>query len=129
MYDGVVNLSDNDVPVIIELDEESVRLSASGAEVGHWSLDECDITRSDETTFIIHAEAERLPFVPSQPGAFAGAVGLADDKASVPRPPEAEQESEAEEAPAPQPLTVGLFYALVAATLASGVWALVSIVT
>ena len=88
MFDGVVALTDNDVPVIIELDADTVRLSASGAEIGEWSTDECDITRSDETTFLIHAEADSLPFVPTQPGAFAGAVGLSDEKGVVPRPPD-----------------------------------------
>lgn len=128
IYDGVVNLSDHDVPVIIEIDEETVRLSASGAEVGTWPTDECDITRSDETTFLIHAEAETLPFVPTQPGAFAGAVGLSDGKGAVPLPPDLERSAGPDEAPAPKPLTVGLFYALALATGASGVWALATIV-
>ena len=129
MYDGVVALSDNEVPVIIELNEETVRLSASGTEIGEWSTDECDITRSDNTTFLIHAEADVLPFTPTQPGAFAGAVGLADEKAAIPLPPGAESEAALAtmEAPPAKPLTMGLFYALCLVTVGLAVWALTSI--
>lgn len=143
MYDGVVTLSDNKVPVIVELNEDTVRLSASGTEIGEWSTAECDITKKDDDTYLIHAESEVLPFTPTQPGAFAAAVGLADVTATVALPPVATREKEhavpvvaadaevsdsVATAPPPQPLTMGLFYALCILTLGLGIWALISMV-
>lgn len=129
IYDGVVSLSDNKVPVIIELGDDTVRLSADGTEVGEWPITECDITREDDTTYLIHAEAETLPFTPAQPGAFAVAIGLTNEKAAVPLPPEPvpAQIIGHAEAPPPQPLTMGLFYALCVLTLALATWAVISI--
>ena len=54
-------------------------------------------------------------------------MGLADDKAVVPLPPDAEAKVSTMEAPAAKPLTMGLFYALCLATLGLAVWALTSI--
>lgn len=140
MYDGVVTLADDDIPVIVELDDDYVRMSAGGTEIGHWPFAECQITRVSDTTYAITAEDETLRFVPNQPGLFAVAVNGATETTSHSKPAEPEPKSapEAEsaatggdgvrEAPAPQPLTMGLFYALCVTTAALAVWALVSII-
>jgi hypothetical protein len=141
MYDGVVTLADDDIPVIVELDEEYVRMSAGGTEVGHWPTDECQITHVSDTTYAITAEDETLRFVPNQPGLFAAAVNGATETTSLAKPvkavePDYSPETESgpttddgvREAPAPQPLTMGLFYALCLTTAALAVWALISII-
>jgi hypothetical protein len=74
IYDGVVTLDQTDVPVIVELDDDYVRLSASGTEIGNWSSDECQIAHIGDTAYAIIAEDETLHFVPNQPGLFAAAV-------------------------------------------------------
>lgn len=140
MYDGVVTLADDDIPVIVELDDDYVRMSAGGTEIGHWPADECQITHVSDTAYAITAENETLRFVPNQPDLFAAAVNGAPETTYLAKPAEPEPESapEAEsaptaddgvrEAPAPQPLTMGLFYALCLTTAALAVWALISII-
>lgn len=133
IYDGVVTVADADIPVIVELDEERIRLSASGTEIGEWRADECHIAHVSDSTFSISAEDETLEFVPNQPSLFAAAVnGGAPDPAPVAMPPEPEEETMpadgVREAPPPQPLTMGLFYALCLITAALAVWSLISIV-
>lgn len=138
MYDGVVTLADDDIPVIVELDDDYVRMSAGGTEIGHWPADECQITRVSDTTYTITAEDETLRFVPNQPGLFAAAVNGATETISPPAEPEPKSAPVAEsaatggdgvrEAPAPQPLTMGLFYGLCVITAALAIWALISII-
>ena len=131
IYDGVVTLDQTDVPVIVELDGDYVRLSASGTEIGNWSSDECQIAHIGDTAYAIIAEDETLHFVPNQPGLFAAAVNGGDPRASVSLSPEPAPEPTAlgaREAPAPKPLTMGLFYALCLTTAALALWSLVSIV-
>lgn len=144
MYDGVVTLAEDDIPVIVELDDEYVRMSAGGTEIGHWPADECQITHVSDTTYAITAEDETLRFVPNQPGLFAAAINGATTSPAKPVEPEPEATQEAttaptaetaptaddgmREAPAPRPLTMGLFYALCLTTAALAVWALISII-
>jgi hypothetical protein len=144
MYDGVVTLADDDIPVIVELDDDYVRMSAGGTDIGHWPADECQITHVSDTTYAITAEDETLRFVPNQPSLFAAAVNGASETTSLAKPAEPEPESGrhgagaevsettasdgVREAPAPQPLTMGLFYALCLTTAALAVWALIRIV-
>ena len=131
MYDGVVTLADDDVPVIVELDDDYVRMSAGGTEIGHWPVDECLITHVENTTYAITAEDETLQFVPNQPSLFASAVNgapkttaaVAGPSAPDPAPPDGVRE-----APAAQPLTMGLFYALCLITAVLALWALISII-
>lgn len=134
IYDGVVTLADDQIPVIIELDDEHVRLSASGTEIGQWRADECRIDPVDDTTYTITAEDETLEFVPSQPRLFAAALNGASDEA-IDTPvqharPAAEQVPSANtaEAPPPKPLTMGLFYALCALTAVLALWSLITII-
>lgn len=133
IHDGVVTLADDDIPVIVELDEEQIRLSASGTEIGQWRTDECHISHVSDSTYTIKAENETLRFVPNQPATFAAAVnGSAQEPVVVARPPEPEPHTEpadgVREAPPAKPLTMGLFYALCVLTAGLAVWSLISIV-
>lgn len=152
LYDGIVTVADDDIPVIVELDEERIRLSASGTEIGEWGTDECHISHVADSTYTISAENETLHFVPNQPSLFAAAVNGAAHRpppvAATPEPepeaetppaglePEALEEREetlaqpvasVREAPPPRPLTMGLFYALCLLTAGLAVWSLISI--
>lgn len=134
IYDGVVTLADDQIPVIVELDDEHVRLSASGTEIGQWPTDECRIDAVDDTTYTITAEEETLEFVPSQPSLFAAALnGTSKEETDAPvhnaKPtPEPAASASAAEAPPPKPLTMGLFYALCVATAALAIWSLIVII-
>ncbi|MGD2042214.1 MAG: hypothetical protein PVJ28_01080 [Acidimicrobiia bacterium] len=153
IYDGVVTLADDDIPVIVELDEERVRLSASGTEIGEWRTDECRISHVADSMYTISAENETLHFVPNQPSLFAAAVnGAAHQPPPAPSEPEVEPEMHTEpevplpgepgaqteplapsgdgvrEAPPPRPVTMGLFYTLCLLTAGLAVWSLISII-
>lgn len=136
IYDGVVTLADDQIPVIIELDDELVRLSASGTEIGQWRADECRIDKVDNTTYTITAEDETLEFVPSQPRLFAAALNGASEEVIDTDTPVRRPEPESApvfspttgEAPAPKPLTMGLFYALCLVTTVLAIWSLIAIV-
>ena len=83
--------------------------------------------RVDPETFVLSAEGEDLTFRPTHPDEFAIAsingVGGKPVRASHTSGPESP-----EQAPPPRPLTLVLFYLLVAGTLGMAVWALLSIV-
>lgn len=134
IYDGVVTLADDQIPVIVELDDEHVRLSASGTEIGQWRADECRIDLIDDTTYTITAEDETLEFVPSQPRLFAAALNGASKEATDTPVQHAEPVPEpfpspsAAEAPPPKPLTMGLFYALCLVTAVLAIWSLITII-
>lgn len=133
IYDGVVTIADDEIPVIVELDEDSVRLSASGKEIGQWPADKCSIDHLVDTTYSITAEDETIEFVPTQPDLFAAAVNGASEHPAVPLPPEpdpdpAPTEDGIREAPPAKPLTMGLFYALCFVTAGLAVWSLISII-
>lgn len=119
IHDGIVTIAEDGIPVIIELDEDRVRLSASGREIGDWTSDECQITHVSDSTYSINAENETLEFVPSRPGVFAAAVNGEDRRApvtAVARPPgtlrriesEIGMEAEVEPVPEPEELNVGV---------------------
>ena len=127
-YDGVVTLAEDDIPVIIELDDDIVRLSASGTEIGKWAKDECEIRHVANSTYAIRAENETLSFVPNQPVLFAAAVDSSNGAiASIPGV--APDRHQVREAPPPKPLTMGLFYALGVLTAGLAIWAVVSMLT
>lgn len=144
IYDGVVTLADDDVPVIVEVSADLVRLSASGTEIGEWATDECEIRHISDSTYVIEAENETLSFVPNQPSLFASAVngGLTEGlppatatprEESDPDPIERDVRTPAterrkSEAPAPKPLTMALFYALCLLTAGLALWSLVSMI-
>lgn len=128
-----MSLEENDIPVMVELDNEHVRLSASGTEIGKWANDECHITLVGDSTYSITAEDETLQFVPNQPGLFAAAVQVDDDPTLEAMPQKSENDAEPNqlhqvgEAPPAKPLTMGLFYALCTVTAALAAWSLISI--
>jgi len=144
-YDGVVTVAEDDIPVIVELGDDIVRLSASGREIGEWRTGEYEIRHLRDSTFAIQAENEILEFIPSQPNDFAAAVngGLpgteprpADEPPAIPPPSVSKPSTEAEPAPkpgagvAPPPraTTMGLFYALCLVTAGLGIWAVISLI-
>lgn len=126
-YDGVVTVADDEIPVIVELDDELIRLTAGGTEIGHWHPDECEITRIADSTYTIEAEDEVLRFVPSQPRLFAAAL---DGEVETRMPLETGDDTDGAlgEAPPPQPLTMALFYGLCVLTVALAVWSLISMI-
>ena len=130
IYDGVVTLDDQIIPVMVEVDEDHVRLSASGSEIGEWPAAECLISHLGDSAYSITAENETLTFIPNQPALFAAAVDEESER-NVAMPPESQGLASVKdgihEAPPPQPLTVGLFYALCLCTVALGLWALASL--
>lgn len=131
IYDGVVNLAGDEIPVIVELGPDHVRMSAGGAEIGHWPADECHIAHVENGVYAITAEDETLRFVPNQPSLFAAAVNGGVETNLVTGGNEPERDPDAamvtREAPPPRPLTMGLFYALCVTTAVLAVWALISI--
>ncbi|MGD2060439.1 MAG: hypothetical protein PVF87_06220 [Acidimicrobiia bacterium] len=99
IHDGIVTIAEDGIPVIIELDEDRVRLSASGREIGDWNSEECQITHVSDSTYTISAENEILEFTPSRPTVFAAAVNgeARRDPVQEPTgPPEPEMKTEAE---------------------------------
>ena len=132
IYDGVVTIAENDIPVIVELDDDNLRMSAAGSEIGHWPIDECEISHVGDSVYTITAENETLRFVPNQPSLFATEVNDgAESPVMTPAPaPDtgAEPAAGKKEAPPAKPLTMGLFYALCLVTVALAVWALISII-
>lgn len=139
IYDGVVTLADQEVPVIVELADDHVRMSASGTEIGNWPADECEITHVEDMVYAITAENETLQFVPNQPSLFAAAINGTSETSAGDMPPatvperlepveSAEPTSTQREAPPPKPLTMGLFYALCLVTAVLAGWALISII-
>lgn len=136
IYDGVVTLAGDQIPVIVELDDEHVRLSASGTEIGQWPVDQCRIDHVGDTTYRITAEDETLEFVPNRPSLFAAALnGTSEEATDIDAPvrqpqPGAEQVTgtNAGEAPPPKPLTMGLFYALCLVTAVLAIWSLITII-
>lgn len=133
-YDGVVSVAEDEIPVMVELYHDLIRLSASGQEIGNWRPDQCEISLVSDATYSIKAENEILSFVPDQPTLFAAAVkgngadttvgvDLTEQIALGQVPTEAIRE-----APPAKPLTMSLFFALCAVTFGLAVWALVNII-
>ena len=134
MYDGVVTLDESDIPVIVELDANQVRLSASGTEIGLWPMTECHIAQLSDSIYAITAENETLQFVPNQPSLFAAAVN-GGTREGIPVAKTSPEFASAKDllatddqvAPTPKPLTVGLFYALCVITAALALWSLLTL--
>ena len=135
MYDGVVTLDESDIPVIVELDADKVRLSASGTEIGLWPTTECHIAHVTDSIYAITAEDETLQFVPNQPSLFAAAVN-GGTREGIPVAETSPEFASAKDLPAPgdrvapppKPLTMGLFYALCVVTATLAVWSLISLI-
>jgi hypothetical protein len=135
IYDGIVTVDEDDVQVILGVDENKIRLSAGGLEIGEWSAEDCAIDSVGDGVFTITAENETLTFVPNNPTTFAAAMndGSAPDEASgatmeESMEPAVVSPSEADQIPEPKPITMVVFYALAAITGVLGIWALITIV-
>ena len=138
IYDGVVTLDDNQIEVILGVEENTVRLSAGGVEIGEWTSDECSISPAGDGSFNITAEDEVLVFVPRDISSFTAAVGTEESSADRERRQEENGTREPrhmapgsllqiEEAPEPRVATLVGFYTLVLVTAALGAWALFSL--
>ena len=135
IYDGVVTIDEDDVQVILGMDDDKIRLSAGGQEIGQWSADDSSIDPVGDGVFTITAENETLTFVPNSPTSFTAAIN--GGSVLVQEPNKASTVSEEvlvgesplkEDLPNAGSLTMVAFYALAAITAALGLWALVAIV-
>lgn len=84
LYDGVVSVNDGDIAVIIDVEEDRIRLSANGSEIGEWDADDCTIELVEDGVYRITAENESLRFVPNQPSLFAKAVSAEEPEPGGP---------------------------------------------
>jgi hypothetical protein len=145
IYDGVVTVDDDSVAVIIGFEEERLRMSAGGAEIGEWASGEYSIDHDGEGVYTITAENETLRFIPNSPSLFAARVNgniapvpsnelptrdaaVMSDAAAAPTTTEPKH-IDNDEAPLPRPTTLVAFYALAGVTATLGLWALLSLFT
>ena len=135
IHDGVVTLEDDNVQVILGVDDDKIRLSAGGLEIGEWSSEDCSIDPAGDGVFTITAENETLTFVPNNPTTFNAAMNGGNLPETTTDQPVQESvepviitESEIDQIPDPKPATKAVFYALATVTGVLGIWALISIV-
>ena len=135
IHDGVVTLEEDDVQVILGLDDDKIRLSAGGLEIGEWSSEDCSIDPAGDGVFTITAENETLTFVPNNPMTFIAAMNGGDLAETTPDQavnesvePAVITENESDQIPDPKPVTKIVFYALATVTGILGLWALISII-
>ncbi|HEX6946786.1 MAG TPA: hypothetical protein VF246_05510 [Acidimicrobiia bacterium] len=134
LFDGAIQLDDSEIPVILAVEEDRIRLSSSGTEIGEWQVGEYEITPGDRGTYLISADGDTVTFRPFRPEAFARAVGITTASAS-PTPaqstagPTMADDDHHPEAPPPRPLTRALFLTLAGITALLGVWALLLLFT
>lgn len=135
IYDGVVTVDEDDVQVILGMDDDKIRLSAGGLEIGEWPADDCSIDPVGNGVFTITAENETLTFVPNNPTTFSAAMNVErvpvqePDRPRVPSEEISNDKSKLkDDIPNANSLTMAAFYALAAITAVLGVWALVTIV-
>lgn len=137
LFDGIVTVEDNQVPVIIGLEEDRIRMSSGGAEIGEWVEGEYSIDQDGDGSYTITAEDESLRFVPTNPALFAAGLHMEPpappstpnghpEQASGARPP-IPQGTDDRDVPEPKTITLGVFYALAGLTAMLGLWALVSL--
>ena len=145
IYDGVITVDDESVAVIVGFEEERLRMSAGGAEIGEWARGDYSIDHDGEGVYTITAESETLRFVPNSPSLFAARLSGTVAPLPLPTPPAGDGEPtsndvtgptsavpkhiDKHEAPLPKPTTLVVFYALVGTTAVLGLWALVSLFT
>ncbi|MEE9177248.1 MAG: hypothetical protein V3U46_02345 [Acidimicrobiia bacterium] len=140
IYDGVINLDDNQISVIVGFEDAVLRMSSGGAEIGEWAEGDYSIDHDGEGVYTITAEGEALEFIPNNPGLFAATL-----KGEVtPIPERATKQYETEDigpervkesaplespdvAPPPKPVTRLAFYALAGVTASLGLWAVMSL--
>ena len=87
IHDGVVTIDEDDVQVILGVEEDKIRLSAGGLEIGEWSVKDCSIDPAGDGVFTITAENETLTFVPNNQTTFTAAMNGGSITDAVPEPP------------------------------------------
>lgn len=140
IYDGVINLDDNQISVIIGFEDAVLRMSSGGKEIGEWAEGEYSIDHDGDGVYTITAEGEALEFIPNNPGLFAAALngevtpipkGATEQYETEDIGPEKVEESapqeSPDEAPPPTPMTRVAFYALAGVTASLGLWAVMSL--
>jgi hypothetical protein len=140
IYDGVINLDDNQISVIVGFEGAVLRMSSGGAEIGEWAEGDYSIVHDGEGVYTITAEGEALEFHPNNPGLFAATL----NGAVTPIPERATEQYETEDigrekvkesapqespevAPPPKKVTRVAFYALAGVTASLGLWAVMSL--
>ena len=126
LYDGVVSVNDGDIGVIIDVEDDRIRLSANGSEIGEWDADDCTIELVEDGVYRITAENESLRFVPNQPSLFAKAVSAEEPEPGGPT--RIVQELGSTDTPSRESqLSRILIWVGGAATAVLGIWALASV--
>lgn len=129
IFDGLVTVNEDQVPVIIGLEDDGIRMSTNGTEIGEWSTGQFKIDHRGDGVYTITADDESLLFKPNRPDLFA--VGIGNPLVAEPAPV-AEAVSNVDEPvleqSAPKPITRALFYTLAGTTGALGLWALIKLV-
>lgn len=119
-----MDLGDSDVEVVIVFTGSGLRMTQGESEIGDWDGSAYTLSRAGEGSFRLHVEGDELVFRPAAPREFAIAASVArarsgsDDAGSLDPQPHAVAIG-----PPPGALTLLLFYLLVAATIAMGIWA------
>ncbi|MCI0424691.1 MAG: hypothetical protein L0Z49_05270 [Actinobacteria bacterium] len=127
IYDGVITIEGDRVPVIVGVEPDRLRLSANGTEIGEWVAGEFKIDHRGDGVYTITADDETIEFVPNRPDLFAAGVGRGEavERSRVADPePEPVLGTGDDTVPPPQALTRALFYTLAGTTAALGLWAL-----
>ncbi|MGH8871313.1 MAG: hypothetical protein ACRDWS_05005 [Acidimicrobiia bacterium] len=125
-FPGVVNLNDDDVPVMVGLDDERITLVSGEVSIGEWLAGEYEVIDLGSGAFVIEAEDDSIPFLPDDPGSFARGIHRYPTSSSSERTA-ASDTIEVKEGPPPKPATVIGFWVLAVITAALGIWALISI--
>lgn len=133
LFDGVVELDGEQIPVILGVEEDGIRLSSNGTEIGEWGRDEYRLEASGDDTFVIAADNDALTFRPFRPDAFARTVGIVREAPAETRARPATATvtpagDGVRQAPPPKPLTRALFLTLAGTTAFIGVWALIQMI-
>ncbi len=133
-FKGVVSIDKTEVPVVVDITDEGVRMLSGESEIGSWTRAECNIRRLDGPAFGITAEDETLRFMPHDTSAFASAVNghfpnHAEPLVAIPRGRHLATASNRDvEVPPPSTMTFVAFLVLCAATAGLGIWALIRMI-
>lgn len=101
-------------------------MTSGGKEVGDWEPSTYTLSRVDPATFLLSAEGVDLTFRPSIPDEFA--IASLNNGIDAVRAPRGRGHHLSQQAPPAKPLTLVLFYLLLAGTVGMAAWALVSII-
>lgn len=132
IFDGVLTVNEDLVPVIIGVEDDGIRMSTNGTEIGEWSPGEFSIDHRGEGVYTITADNESLMFMPNRPDLFAVGLGRPVEIGKLEAVPAAERvvrtPTPGLEANSLNPITRALFYSLAGTTGALGIWALIKLI-